>query len=28
MAEFINEVKKIKVEVKNRDYWNRTFRPI
>ena len=28
MAEFINEVKKIKVEVKNRDYWNRTFRPM
>jgi len=27
MAEFINEVKKIKVQVKNRDYWNRTFRP-
>jgi creatinine amidohydrolase len=27
MAEFIEEVKKIKVEVKNRDYWNRTFRP-
>ena len=26
MAEFINEVKKIKVEVKNRDYCNRTFR--
>ena len=27
MAEFIEEVKKIKVEVKNRDYVNRTFRP-
>ena len=28
MAEFIEEVKKIKVDVKNRDYWNRTFRPM
>jgi len=28
MAEFIEEVKKIKVEIKNRDYWARTFRPI
>jgi creatinine amidohydrolase len=27
LAEFIEEVKKIKAEVKNRDYWNRTFRP-
>jgi creatinine amidohydrolase len=27
MAEFIEEVKKIKVEVKNREFWNRTFRP-
>ena len=28
MAEFIEEVKKFKPgEVKNRDYWNRTFRP-
>jgi creatinine amidohydrolase len=27
MAEFINEVKKIKVEVRNRDFYNRTFRP-
>jgi len=28
MAEFIEEVKKIKVEIRNRDYWNRTFRPM
>jgi creatinine amidohydrolase/Fe(II)-dependent formamide hydrolase-like protein len=27
MTEFINEVKKFKVEVKNREYWNRTYRP-
>jgi len=27
MAEFIEEVKKFKVEVKNREYWNRTYRP-
>jgi creatinine amidohydrolase len=27
LAEFIEEVKKIKVEVRNREYWNRTFRP-
>jgi creatinine amidohydrolase len=27
MAEFIEEVKKIKVEIRNQDYWNRTFRP-
>ena len=23
----INEVKKFKIEVKNREYWNRSFRP-
>ena len=28
MAEFIEEIKKVKVEVKNRDVWNRTFRPV
>jgi creatinine amidohydrolase len=27
MAEFINEVKKFKIEVKNREYLNRSFRP-
>jgi creatinine amidohydrolase/Fe(II)-dependent formamide hydrolase-like protein len=27
MAEFIEEVKKFKVEVKNREYWNRSYRP-
>jgi hypothetical protein len=27
MAEFIEEIKKVKVEVRNRDFWNRTFRP-
>ena len=27
MAEFIEEIKKVKVKVKNRDFWNRTFRP-
>jgi creatinine amidohydrolase len=28
LAEFIGEVKKIKVKIKNQDYFNRTFRPI
>jgi creatinine amidohydrolase/Fe(II)-dependent formamide hydrolase-like protein len=28
MAEFIDEIKKVKVEVRNRDFWNRTFRPV
>jgi creatinine amidohydrolase len=28
MAEFIEEIKKVKVEVRNRDFWNRTFRPV
>jgi hypothetical protein len=27
MAEFLEEVKKIKVEIKNREYVNRSFRP-
>ncbi|MDA1185452.1 MAG: creatininase family protein [Acidobacteria bacterium] len=28
LAEFIEEIKKVKIEVKNRDYWNRAFRPM
>jgi len=28
LAEFIEEIKKVKVEIKNRDYWNRAFRPM
>jgi len=27
MAEFIEEIKKVKVEIRNQEYWNRTFRP-
>jgi creatinine amidohydrolase len=28
LAEFIEEIKKVKVEIRNRDYWNRAFRPM
>ena len=28
LAEFIEEIKKVTVEIKNRDYWNRAFRPM